>query len=232
MSHLQLGQAYHSLGDDRQAVAMLSRNVTMLGGARARDRPLRLQRFELLPGLPLVLSLAWLALARAELGQAGEAETSAREAMATADAAGSDYDRAIARWAAGTVAPLRGDAATAGVLLAGARNHARAQPAGELFLLIGAPLGLALARGGKLDEATAILAEWSAMAQARPVLADQSQRVAWHAEAERLAGRLPRAEALARRAVALARTHAERSHEARALVTLAAVATDALQAPS
>ncbi|HSF02681.1 MAG TPA: sigma 54-interacting transcriptional regulator [Solirubrobacterales bacterium] len=226
VSHLQLGQAYHSLGDDRQAVEMLSRNVTMLLGE------LRLRRFELLPGLPAILSLAWLALAQAGLDQAGAAEASAREAAAMAEAAGSDYDRAIAGWAAGTVALRRGDVAAAVVALAGARDRAREEPARELFLLIGAPLGLALARAGKLDEATAVLAEWGAMAQARPVLADQSQRVAWHAEAEQLAGRLDRAEALARRAVALAQTHSERRHEAHALATLAAVAAHVIQAPS
>ncbi|MCI0547362.1 MAG: AAA family ATPase, partial [Candidatus Rokubacteria bacterium] len=232
VAHLQLGQAYHSLGDEQQAVEVLSRNVAMLEGPRAPARALRFQRFELLPGLPAVLSLAWLALAFAELGQAEEAEASAREAVATAAAGGGDYDRAIAGWAAGAVALLRGDAAAAVAALTGARDRAREGPARELFVLIGAPLGLALARAGQRDEATGVLEEWSAIAQASPVLADHARRVAWQAEAERLAGRLERAETLARRAVALARAHGERGHEARALATLSAITADRGQAPS
>jgi DNA-binding NtrC family response regulator/tetratricopeptide (TPR) repeat protein len=226
VAHLQLGQAYHSLGDDRQAVEVLSRNATMLQGE------VRSQRLELFPGLPVVLSLAWLALAQAELGRPDEAEGSAREAIATAEAAGGDYDRAIARWAAGTVALLRGDVAAAVVALASARGHARDGTASELSLLIGAPLGLALVRAGKLVEAAAVLDEWGVLAQAPRVLADHAQRVAWHAEAERLTGRHERAEMLARRAVALAQAHCERSHEAHALDTLATITATRRQPPS
>ncbi len=226
VAHLQLGQGYHSLGDDRQAVEVLSRNATMLQGE------VRFQRFELFPGLPVALSLAWLALAQAELGRPDEAEASARDVMATAEAAGGDYDRAIAGWAAGTVALLRGDVANAVVALVRARGHARDGTASELFLLIGAPLGLALVRAGKLVEAAAVLEEWGALAQAPPVLADHAQRVAWHAEAERLAGRHERAEMLARRAVALAQAHSERGHETHALATLAAITATRRQPPS
>jgi len=223
VSHLQLGQAYHSLGDDAQAVEVLGRNAVMLDG------PLRHQPSDLLPGLPAVLSLAWLAVACADLGRFDDAAAAADEAAA---AAGAEYDRAIAGWAGGTVALLRGDAVAAAATLARARDHAREGAAGELCVLIGAPLGLALARAGQTEEAAAVLAEWSALVQRSSIVADQSRRLAWHAEAERLAGRLEQAEMLARRAVALARAHAERGHEAHALAALRAITAARGQAPS
>jgi DNA-binding NtrC family response regulator/tetratricopeptide (TPR) repeat protein len=226
VAHLQLGQAYHSLGEDGRAAEVLARNPTMLEGS------LRVQRFEIFPGLPAVLSLAWLGLSLAELGRWDEAGQAAREALATAEAGGGDYDRVIGGWATGTLALLRGDAAAAVAALTAARDLARDGATRELGLLVGAPLGLALARAGRLDEAAGVLDEWATAAQASSVVADQSQRVAWHAEAECLAGRLERAETLARRAVALARAHGERAHEAHARETLAAVIAGRGQPPS
>ncbi len=214
--HLQLGQAYHSLGANRQAIEVLGRNAVMLEG------DVGLRRFQELPGLPAVLSRAWLAAAHAELGEFPEGEACAREGVAIADAAGDRYDRAVADWAVGVVA-LFADTGAALEALTRARNGAREGRAQELLQLIGPPLGLALARSSRLDEATAVFEEWAAVPEERRVRADRARGMAWHAEVDRLAGRRESAELRATRAVARAREQGERGHEAHALAALASV---------
>jgi tetratricopeptide (TPR) repeat protein len=209
IAHLQLGQAHHSLGRYREAIEVLRRNATMLAGE------LRVRRFETLPGLAAVLSGAWLAMAHAELR--------AREATDTADASREPYDVGVASWAAGTVALIQGAVDRAAAALGRARDCAREGRAGDLVQLVAAPLAAALARSGTLDEATAIVGEWSATPERQRIEAGHARRLAWHAEVEALAGRLDHAASLARQAVDLARAHAERGDEAHALATLADV---------
>ncbi len=217
--HLQLGQAYHSLGANPQAIEVLGRNAVMLEG------DVGLRRFQELPGLPAVLSRAWLVAAHAELGEFSESEARAGEGVAIADAAGDGYDRAVADWAAGMVGLFEGNAGAALEALTRARNGAREGRAQELFQLIGPALGLALAHATRLDEATAVFEEWAAMPEEQRVRADRARGMAWHAEVDRLAGRLESAELRATRAVALARALGERGHEAHALAALAADTT-------
>jgi hypothetical protein len=61
LAHLQFGQTYHSTGAYARAIGILERNVTMLRG------DLTLHRIDRSPRCLAVLSLAWLALAHAEL---------------------------------------------------------------------------------------------------------------------------------------------------------------------
>jgi tetratricopeptide (TPR) repeat protein len=217
IAHLQLGQAHHSLGRYREAIEVLRRNATMLAGE------LRVRRFETLPGLAAVLSGAWLAMAHAELGEFEDADARAREATDTADASREPYDVGVASWAAGTVALIQGAVDRAAAALGRARDCAREGRAGDLVQLVAAPLAAALARSGTLDEATAIVGEWSATPERQRIEAGHARRLAWHAEVEALAGRLDHAASLARQAVDLARAHAERGDEAHALATLADV---------
>ena len=220
LAHLQFGQTYHSTGAYARAIEILERNVTMLAG------DLTLHRIDRLPALPAVLSLAWLALAHAELGDLDEARARGRAAVAIAEASGDAYGRAVASWAGGEVDVLRGDAAGAESALTRARGLATQGPAGNLLPWIESSLGLALALQGRCDEGADMLEAAVARAAALGIVANQAMRIAAQAEVERLAGRLDRAEALGKRARELARTHGERGHEARALLVLAAIAAD------
>jgi tetratricopeptide (TPR) repeat protein len=218
MAHLQLGQTYYSTGAYRQAAEILERNVTMLAG------DLTLHRIRRLPALPGVLSRAWLALALGELGELDAARARAHEAVAAANAGDDAYSRAVASWAAGEVELRRDAAPEAEEALARARGVARQLADSRLLPSIESALGLAVARQGRCDEGAALLETGVERADALGIVCDQAMRVTAQAEAERLAGRLDRAEALGRRALDLARRAGERGHEAHALLALSATA--------
>ena len=74
MAHHYLGVAYHVLGDHRRAIGLLRSNVESLAGDLLRER------FGL-PGLPSVISRAWLARCLAELGAFPEGIAHAEEAV-------------------------------------------------------------------------------------------------------------------------------------------------------
>jgi two-component system response regulator AtoC len=215
---IRLGRIYYSLGAYRQALEVLQRNIVMLGDDPG-PRSSNLTRLA-------VLSRGWLALSHAELGEFAAAQATANEAVAAADKDGDAYSRAVACSAIGTVALLNGEMDEALRWLTRARASVRVGTADDLLPLIEAPLGLALALAGRLDEGLATLEEASRIAEDRGLVANHALRLAWYGEAERLAGRLDRAEALATRALELARKHGERGHEAWALLTVAALRSD------
>jgi tetratricopeptide (TPR) repeat protein len=171
-----------------------------------------------------VLSWVWLALAHAEIGERANAEWSATQALATAETHGDGYARAAAPWASGVVALLDGAIDGALSWLSLAREASGHRSAEDLVPPIGAALGFALALAGRHDEAAATLAAAVGDAEASGLRANHALRLAWWAEAERLAGHHAQAEALATRALDTARRHGERGHEAWALVVLANVA--------
>ena len=74
MAHHFLGVAYHALGDHRRAMGLLRSNVESLAGDLIRER------FGL-PGLPAVISRAWLARCLTELGAFPEGIAHAEEAV-------------------------------------------------------------------------------------------------------------------------------------------------------
>jgi tetratricopeptide (TPR) repeat protein len=214
---LRLGRAYHSLGEYPKAVDVLRRNTDELGDDIPETSPAR---------VAALLSWVWLALAHAEVGESAEAQRTATQALAAAEAIGDAYAKAAAPWAAGVVALLEG--ATEGALswLSLAREASRAPGAGDLAPPIAASLGFALASAGRLEEGTAMLSAAAADAEVKGLKADHALRLAWWAEAERRAGRSADAEALGTRALDTARRHGERGHEAWALLTLAGIAAD------
>jgi len=70
-----------------------------------------------------------------------------------------------------------------------------------------------------------MLSAAAADADGKRIHVDHALRLAWWAEAERLAGHLEQAHSLATRGVETARKHGERGHEAWARTVLVAVAT-------
>jgi DNA-binding NtrC family response regulator/tetratricopeptide (TPR) repeat protein len=213
---LRLGRALHSLGDYRKAIEVLRRNTDQLGDDTPETSPAR---------VAALLSWVWLALAHAEIGEAADAQRCATQALAAAETVGDAYARAAAPWAAGLVALHEGAVEGALSWLTLARDASRGLGAADIDPPIAAALGVALARAGRHDEATATLSAAVADAEAKGLKAHHALRLAWWAEAERLAGRLEEAETLGNRALETARRHGERGHEAWALLALARVAT-------
>jgi tetratricopeptide (TPR) repeat protein len=80
-----LGLAYHLLGDYRQAVELLSRNVASLEGTLVRER------FGL-PYLPSVFSRTWLVWCLAELGAFDEGRVIGQEAIQIAETIEQPWD--------------------------------------------------------------------------------------------------------------------------------------------
>ncbi len=211
----RLGRAYHSLGDYPKAIEMLRRNTDevgdeMLGTSRAH--------------VAVLLSWVWLALAYAEVGKRSDAQRSATQALAAAETIGDVYARAAAPWAAGVVALLDGAVDGALSWLTLARDASRSLGADDPAPAIGAALGFALALAGRHEEAVVTLSAAVTDAAMSGLHANQALRLAWWAEAERLAGHLDQAATLAGRALETARRHGERGHEAWALLALANVA--------
>jgi tetratricopeptide (TPR) repeat protein len=115
-----------------------------------------------------------------------------------------------------------------------ARDASRGLGAADLAPPVAAALGFALAAAGGHDESVATLSAAVADAEGKGLKAHHALRLAWWAEAERLAGDIEKAEALATRALETARRHGERGHEAWALLALAnaTAARDAARAES
>jgi tetratricopeptide (TPR) repeat protein len=212
---LRLGRAHHSLGDYRKAIELLRRNTDEVGDEIPETSPAR---------VAALLSWVWLALAHAEVGERADAQRCATQALAAAETIGDAYARAAAPWAAGVVALLEGAVDGALSWLSLARDASRSRGAGDLAPAIAAALGFAQALAGRHEEAAVTLAAAVADAEAKGVHADHALRLAWWAEAERLAGRVGEAEALAMRAMETARRHGERGHLAWALHARANVA--------
>jgi transcriptional regulator with AAA-type ATPase domain/tetratricopeptide (TPR) repeat protein len=212
---LRLGRIHHSLGDYRSAIAALRWNIGVLGDEVMQASQAR---------VAALLSRVWLALACAAVGEREEAERSASQAVESGRLTDT-YARAAAPWAAGMVALLGGAVDRALSWLTVARDASRSLSAEELGPATAAALGFAQALAGRHDEGIATLAAAVADAEARGFHVDHALRLAWWAEAERMAGNLDRAHALATRGLETARKYSERGHEAWARCVLAAIAT-------
>ena len=214
---LRIGRVHHSLGDYRQAIETLRRNTEEFGDnvpERGRARSATL------------LSWVWRGLAHAELGEFADARRCATQALAASASIGEPYERAAASWAAGMVALLDGAPDGALTWLSMAQDLRDLPTDSGIVPAVGAARGFALALVGRTDEAVAALTGAVKDAERDGIAANHALRLAWLAEAWRLAGDLERALDTARRALETARRYGERGHEAWALSVLAAAAAD------
>jgi two-component system, NtrC family, response regulator AtoC len=207
---------YQSLGEYHRAIELLRENVRDLAGDVPETKNLQ-------PAAARTLSHAWLAVALAELGELDEARRHAADAIA-ASFAGDDSCHCVASWAMGMAELLDGKPADAHGWLSRAVAHADRPAAADWMPAIAAALGHALVLEGRIAEGLARLRHAVADAEARGLVADHALRLAWAAHGEQRAGQSDRAEALAARAVDIARRCRERGHEAWALLAQANVA--------
>jgi class 3 adenylate cyclase/tetratricopeptide (TPR) repeat protein len=206
-ANFRLGQAYYARGDYREGVDVLTQNAGLLVGERERER------FGL-TALPSVLSRAWLAWCLAELGDFGEGDVHATEALKIAEAVDLPIDVVIACFANGILGLRKGDVEPAISVLERALGLCERGHVLFWLPLVSACLGAAYALSGRAAEAVPLLARAVKEHADMRLMGVHSLFVAWHGEAQLLAGQLAEAAASADEALALALRHREGGHEA------------------
>lgn len=208
---VSLGRGYFALGSYSLGVERLQSTVEIL-----RTQPVS---SNLGPASlrPAVGARTWLALCLGQLGRFQEAIAWGEEGIRIAEALESAPERVWASYCLGQILLLRGEAARGQPLL----ESAVALCEDGRFPIYApralASLGVAYARGGRFDEALAILERAAAETSAINLRYGQAMVLAMLAHAYLTAGRPNKAGHLAGQALAIARARGERGDEAWAL---------------
>jgi tetratricopeptide (TPR) repeat protein len=226
--HYYLGVAYRCQGDYRRAIACFEQTVASLEGA---------QRYEFFGQLfpPAVFSRAWLAGCHAELGTFPEDRACGDEGLQIAEAVAHPGSLMIASYGVGQLARRHGDLGRALPLLERAVGLCQDAALSLFFPSMAAALGAVYTLGGRVADAVSLLTQALEQSVATGNVAVQAVGSLTLGEGQLLAGRLAEAHALTERALAHARAHQERGHEAYALRLLGEIAAhrglpDAVQA--
>jgi predicted ATPase/class 3 adenylate cyclase len=212
-----MGHAYHALGQCRRAVRALQDAAEALAGEMARDPSAAAVT-------AYVSTCAWLAFVLGDLGEFDPAETWADRARAEAEARRHPYSETIALTLAGQVALLRGQFERAIGPLARALAICRDASLTVWQALPAALLGRCLVALERKDEGLALLEEGVRLSDQVGVKAYLARWTTLLGEGVLATGDTVRAAEIAERALALARAHGERGHEAAALRLLAELA--------
>jgi tetratricopeptide (TPR) repeat protein len=209
----RLGYAYHTQGDYRRAIDCFKQTMVALEGAR-RD-----ERFGQ-PHLPAVIARAFLAACPAELGTFAEGRAIGDEGLRIAEAAAHPVSVMFASWGCGLLALRQGDLPRALPRLERAVHICQDADLPAWFPRLAVALGAAYTLAGRVADAVPLLTQ--ALEQTMTVKRADFQTLCRLSlgEALALAGRLEDAHTLAEGALALAREHQERGHEAHALCLL------------
>ncbi len=217
LANERLGTAYQAQGDYRRAIDCFRQTVASLEGARRHER--FGQAF-----LPAVHSRAHLASCHAELGTFAEGRALGDEGLRIAEAAAYSASLMIASWGIGLLALRQGDLSRACSRLEGAMGICQEAEMPASFPLIAVALGDAYTLGGRVADSLPLLTQAMEQATVRERGDLQVRCRLSLSEAHQLAGRLEEAHTLAKHALALAREHHERGHQAYALHLLGAIA--------
>jgi tetratricopeptide (TPR) repeat protein len=207
LTNQSLGNAYQAQGDYRQAITCFEQTMAFLDGAR------RCEHFGQL-AFPAVYTPAFLACCHAELGTFAEGSTLAEEGVRMAETVAHPASLMTAYWGVGLLALLQGDLPRAFPRLEWAVGLCQDADLPVLFPKMAVALGAAYALAGRVADAVPLLTQ--AMAQATAIGRADAQDIC------RLS--LEEAQALAEWALALAREHQERGHQAYALRLLGDIA--------
>ncbi|HSF03975.1 MAG TPA: hypothetical protein VLA62_13265, partial [Solirubrobacterales bacterium] len=210
-----IGQACHALGEYRRAIEYMAPIADSLSGGKLRWRPPGVG------GFTSVFSRTWLSWSLSECGDIAAATHHSEEAVRIAELLENPSGLVQAYGERGRLALFLGEVDRAILALEHALRVSQLANVPLWRPWATAALGAAYAEARRTAEGIALLDEAVRAAEATRFMFGQSRRVAWLAEAHRLAGRIDEAAALARRAVDLAVTHRERGHEAWAWHTLA-----------
>ena len=208
---LHLAIAYQARGDYRRAIDCLSTMAARLDETTGRTRWGEL--------IPAVFVPAYLAACHAELGTFAEGTSMGNSGLEIAEAVDHPMSRAFAAWGAGLVALRQGKLSRAASVLERVVNPCQDdRPA--WFPLLAAALGATYTGAGRIDDARVLLRQALELAVATEIVVNQAVCSVGLADAELQAGHLDEADALADRALSLARAHGERGSEAYALHVL------------
>jgi tetratricopeptide (TPR) repeat protein len=205
---LDLGQAYHALGDYRRAAELLRRNVE--AADRESDRP----RTDV-----QIQSQAYLVGTLGQLGAFAEGRRYGEEALRFATLEGRGSTPIIVHHWLGSLYLAQGDLAHAIRMLE--QGLALCRASGNSLQLMAMQLGSAYARQGRLAEGRALVEE--AISESIRRGAPFAAPFVRLSEVCHLAERFDEAWQHARQALALARQQKTRGHEARALYQLGVV---------
>jgi tetratricopeptide (TPR) repeat protein len=217
MAHHFLGVAYHTLGDHRRAMGVLRSNVELLAGDLIRES------FGVV-GYPSVNSRSWLVRCLAELGAFPEGVAYGEEAVRIAEVIEHPVSRVLAYLGVGFLSLRQRDFFRAIPVLERCLDLCRVWNGLVWFPETAAALGCAYACAGRVAEALPLLEQAEQRGATMGTMGGQSLWVGYVSEAYLVAGRMQEAVQLAGRALALARAHKERGHEAWALRLLGGIA--------
>jgi class 3 adenylate cyclase/tetratricopeptide (TPR) repeat protein len=200
-----LAQLHARLGDYRRAADLNRANVTALEEGPVAEGTGQ--------SALLVLSRLWLVWCLAELGEFAEGREYGETAVQRAQATSEPLDLIVADLGLGLLFLRQGDLRLTIDVLERALGRCQSADLPVWFPAVASPLGYAYALAGRLPEALPLLEAAVAETTVRRG-AGHALRIAHLGEACLLAGRITDARGFARRALALAREHEERAHEA------------------
>jgi tetratricopeptide (TPR) repeat protein len=212
-----LGITSEVQGDYRRAIDHLRQAVAYFEGARHHER---FGEFN----LPTVTTRVRLAWCYAELGTFAEGRALGDEGLRIAAAIDHPGSLTIAYYGVGLVALRQGDLPRALSLLERAVGLCHEADLPSYFPRMAAALGAAYTLGGRVTDAVLLLTQ--AMAQSTVTARTYYEALCGLSlgEAHLLAGHPEEAQALAERALALAREHQERGHQVYALRLIGEIA--------
>jgi tetratricopeptide (TPR) repeat protein len=217
LANQRLGLSSWAQGGYRRAIDCLGQTLASLEGAR------RCERFG--QGfLPAVVSRAYLAACHAELGTFAEGRALNDEGLRIAEAVDHPGSLMLASWGVGLLALRQGDLRRALPRLERAMSICQDADLPLFFPRMAWALGAAYALGGRVADTVPLLTQ----ALEQPTFTDRVDNQALCrlslGEAKMLAGHLEEAQALAEGALAHAREHQERGHQAYTLRLLGEIA--------
>ena len=217
LANMRLGYVYRYQGDYRRAIDCYRQTVASLDEAQRRERFGQVR-------LPAVFSCAWLAWCHAELGTFAEGRALGDEGLRIAEAVAHPASLVTAYSGIGLLALRQGDLPRAIPLLERAMGIGQDADLPAYFPSRAAALGAAYTLGGRIADAVPLLTQALEQTAAMERVDDAVLCRLSLGEAQLLAGHLEEAHALAERALAHARAHQERGHEAWALRLLGEIA--------
>ena len=212
-----LGQAYEGQGNYRRAIDCFGQTVASLEGARRRERFGQVL-------LPAVASRAQLASCHAALGMFAEGRAFGEEGLRIAEAVAHPGSLMWAYWGVGLVSLRQGDLPRALPRLERAVGICQEADLPGYFSPMATALGAAYTLGGRVTDAVPLLTQALERTTASEMVSEPMRCSLSLGEAQVLIGRLEEAHALTEGALAHARAHQERGHQAYALRLLGDIA--------
>jgi tetratricopeptide (TPR) repeat protein len=217
LANRNLGLAYQAQGDYRRAIDCCGQAAAFFDGARPHERFGQAT-------IPAVGARAQLARCHAELGTFAEGRALGDVGLRIAEAADHPMSLVVASWGLGLLALRHGDLPRALLRLERAMGICHEADLPFYFPRMAWALGAAYTLGGRVADAVTLLMQTMEQTTGTEIVEFQTPCWLSLGEAQMSAGHPEEARALTEAALAHARAHGERGHEAYALRLLGEVA--------